>query len=99
MEEKKAHDLAVAMTKGIMGRDYREAAEPAENKLLPCPFCGGGKTEMKIYNKGKIYKGVIYHDCIDGFYLPLMDRDEYLTAEQAEKKIIEAWNRRANNDN
>lgn len=98
MNEKQAHSLAVAMAKGIMGRDYREAAEPAGNELLPCPFCGGDKIEMKIYNRGKIYKGVIYHDCIDGFYLPLMDWDEYPTAEQAKKKIIEAWNRRAKNE-
>lgn len=55
MEDKKAHDLAVVITKGIMGKDFREQTEEKPNHL--------GKWQWIGPNYGDRSKGQIWATC------------------------------------
>lgn len=57
-----------------------------ENKLKPCPFCGG--------------KPVIYKSMLDRTVLVMCSEcGATLPSGFSEKTAIKAWNRRANDDN
>jgi len=67
-----------------------------DNKLLPCPFCGGealiktsrrypsGK-EITAYSPTCYNMACVIYDADDNYY-------------RTEQEAIEAWNRRANNE-
>ncbi len=64
------------------------------NKLKPCPFCGG-KAEIFVVQKGE--KSVITCTTLYcGFMRYSFNNGD--TDENAALRLINAWNRRANNE-
>ncbi len=61
-----------------------------ENKLKPCPFCGGEAKMLEEYDVmiGKTYYFVECTECTGTIF----------SGEINEKEAIEAWNRRVNDD-
>lgn len=61
----------------------------AENKLLPCPFCGS--TEIEIYEYHGEKMGLEY----GGFFPECANCGCRLNYYESRGKSLEAWNRRA----
>ena len=62
-------------------------------ELKPCPFCGNEGTLVTRYlNRGKMV-AVLCQDC--GASARAFLTEDYFIEDEAERKAIEAWNRRA----
>ena len=59
-----------------------------DNKLKPCPFCGGVNTKICIKGVNQYKYGVLCMDC-----------DARGGRGKTKNEAIKAWNRRENNDN
>ncbi len=65
----------------------------SEQKLKPCPFCGG---EAKTYMKHKIIGLTLWVQCTkcNAETLGYCPKDDLESFEECKKLAIEAWNRR-----
>ncbi len=68
------------------------------DKLKPCPFCGG---EVRVFftNYINLNKKTYHLNCNRcNTYFGLTENSRYVSAETTEKELIEAWNRRVENN-
>lgn len=67
-----------------------EMITPEPMPLKPCPFCGGEAEKKKYFFQHKLVYVVMCGGC--GSRSPMF-------LEEAKERAIEAWNRRANDEN
>lgn len=71
----------------------------AESRLLPCPFCGGGQTEIR--ENGRVWSGMRYSEPVSVYVFHHCDTPEGQPHRAIERvgrdleSAIAAWNMRA----
>lgn len=66
-----------------------------ETELKPCPFCGSKNVSLEPYKARKGYEANI--QC-NGHCILYMSTITYDTEEEAVEAVVNAWNRRADNE-
>ncbi len=71
-------------------------------ELKPCPFCGDeASTKIEVVH-GKAVDYIIFkiycYECKIERYVNIQSGNTFESAEKAKQEVIEAWNRRINNE-
>ncbi len=71
----------------------------SEEKLKPCPFCGGEIRYMHTNHKN-LHNRTHQYNCVKcNAYIFLNAEGRYKTADETKEEAIDTWNRRADNGN